>query len=57
MNSREKLQKALNHQSGIVPIDFGSTAVTGIHISVVQALRQYFGLENRPVSRMTSEMF
>lgn len=32
-----------------VPLDFGSTAVTGIHCSVVAALREYFGLERRPV--------
>ena len=32
-----------------MPVDFGSTAVTGIHVSVVAALRKYFGLEDRPV--------
>jgi hypothetical protein len=31
------------------PIDFGSTSVTGIHASVVAALREYYGLERRPV--------
>ncbi|HBG26048.1 MAG: methyltransferase [Planctomycetes bacterium GWF2_41_51] len=49
MNNREKLQNALNHQSGPIPIDFGCTAVTGIHISVVQELRKYFGLVKSPV--------
>jgi hypothetical protein len=30
-------------------MDFGSTAVTGIHVSCVANLRDYFGLEKRPV--------
>jgi len=30
-------------------MDFGSTAVTGIHVSCVASLRDYFGLEKRPV--------
>jgi hypothetical protein len=49
MNSREKLQKALSHQPGSLPIDFGGTGVTGMHISIVRGLREHFGLENRPV--------
>ena len=50
MSSRDCLQKALRHQdSGRVPIDFGSTAVTGIHVSCVAALRDHYGLEKRPV--------
>jgi hypothetical protein len=32
-----------------IPLDFGSTAVTGIHVLVVEKLRDYFGLEKRPV--------
>lgn len=49
MSSREIVQKNLNHQSTEVPIDFGSTAVTGIHISIVEKLRSHYGLEIRPV--------
>jgi hypothetical protein len=49
MNSREKLQNALNHRNGMVPMDFGGTAVTGVHVSVVAALREHYGLEKRPV--------
>jgi hypothetical protein len=49
MKHREKLQKALNHEAGPVPMDFGGTAVTGIHVSVVAALRDHYGLEKRPV--------
>ena len=32
-----------------VPVDFGSNAVTGIHVHVVEQLRQYYGLEAKPV--------
>lgn len=47
--SREILQRALKHQGGPVPVDFGSTAVTGMHCSCVADLRNYYGLEKRPV--------
>ncbi len=41
MNSRERLQAALNHrQPDRVPVDFGATFVTGIHVSVVHQLRR-----------------
>ncbi len=50
MTSRESVCAALNHQeSDRIPIDFGGSAVTGIHVSCVAALRQYYGLEQRPV--------
>jgi hypothetical protein len=40
----------LNHrQPDRVPVDFGGTAVTGIHVSCVAALREHYGLEKRPV--------
>lgn len=39
--SRERLQAALNHhQPDRVPVDFGSTAVTGIHVATLNRLRQ-----------------
>jgi uroporphyrinogen-III decarboxylase len=48
--SRQRVADALNHkQPDRVPIDFGSTAVSGIHVSCVAALREYYGLEKRPV--------
>ena len=48
--SRERLANALNHkQPDRIPIDFGGTAVTGVHASCVAALREYYGLEKRPV--------
>jgi hypothetical protein len=50
MNSRQRVQAALNHrQPDRVPIDFGSTFITGIHCSVVAALRDHYGLEKRLV--------
>jgi hypothetical protein len=50
MTSRERLKAALNHQQpDAIPIDMGGTAVTGIHVSCVAALRDYYGLEKRPV--------
>ena len=48
--SRERLASALNHKEpDRVPIDFGGTAVTGVHASCVAELRDYYGLEKRPV--------
>lgn len=50
MTSRERVQAALAHQSpDFVPVDFGSTSVTGIHCKIVEALRDYYGLEKHPV--------
>src|SRR5512146_3585860 len=50
LTSRDRLIATLHHQQpDRVPIDFGSTAVTGIHASCVAALREYYSLERRPV--------
>ncbi len=50
MTSKELLKSTLNHkQSDRIPVDFGSNAVTGIHVLVVEKLRAHFGLEKRPV--------
>ena len=50
MNGRERLQETLSHrQPDRVAIDFGSSPVTGIHVSCVAALREHYGLERRPV--------
>ncbi|MFA9389609.1 MAG: uroporphyrinogen decarboxylase family protein [Prolixibacteraceae bacterium] len=50
MNSQEQFHKTINHiQPDKVVVDFGSTAVTGIHVQVVEKLRNHYGLENRPV--------
>lgn len=50
MTSRERVLTTLAHrQPDRVPVDFGSTFVTGMHVSCVAALRRHFGLEDRPV--------
>jgi hypothetical protein len=50
MNSRERILTSLSHQNpDRIPLDFGSTAVTGIHVLVVEKLRDYFGFDNCPV--------
>jgi hypothetical protein len=47
---KSRLLAALRHrQPDRIPLDFGSTAVTGIHVTCVAALREYYGLERRPV--------
>jgi Uroporphyrinogen decarboxylase (URO-D) len=48
--SRERLVTTLHHkQPDRIPIDFGGTSVTGMHVSCVGGLREYYGLEKRPV--------
>ena len=48
--SRQLVLDALAHrQPSRVPMDFGATAVTGVHVSCVAALREYYGLEKRLV--------
>lgn len=50
MSSQKNLLDTLNHkQPERMVVDFGSTAVTGIHALVVEKLREHFGLEKRPV--------
>ncbi len=50
MTSRERVRKALNHeQPDRVPLDLGSTAVTGIMASALYRLRRILRLEERPV--------
>jgi len=50
MTSKERLQATLNHrQPDRIVVDFGATSVTGIHCKIVKELREYYGLENRPV--------
>jgi len=40
MNSQERLVAALEHlETDRVPVDFGATSVTGMHVSVVSRLR------------------
>jgi len=49
-SSKDNFKKTINHQQpDKVVVDFGSTAVTGIHVLVVEKLREYYGLEKKPV--------
>ena len=46
MNSRERVQTTLNHQSpDRVPLDLGASAVTGMSVASVYVLRQALGLD------------
>ena len=50
MTSKERVLRALGHKEpDRIPMDFGGTAVTGIHVNIVSALRDVYGLEKRPV--------
>jgi hypothetical protein len=50
MNAKARVRTALCHQApDAIPIDFGGTAVTGIHVSCVAGLRDHYQLEKRPV--------
>lgn len=46
MNSRQRVEAALRHeQPDYVPLDMGASAVTGMHVSSVYALRQALSLD------------
>jgi hypothetical protein len=48
--SRDSVLAALDHrQPARLPIDLGSTTVTGMHVSCVAALRDHYGIANGPV--------
>jgi hypothetical protein len=50
MTSKERVRAAMAHRApDRVPVDFGGTMVSGIHVSVVAALRDYYDLGKRPV--------
>jgi hypothetical protein len=50
MNHKERVKQSLEHKDpGKVVVDFGSAHVTGMHISCVAQLRDYYGLEKRLV--------
>jgi hypothetical protein len=49
MKSRDRISETLNHKiPDKVPIDFGSTVVTGIAVSTISKLREHYGLSNEP---------
>ena len=50
ITGRERVRTALDHREpDCVPIDFGGTFVTGMHVSSVAALRRHYGLGTDPV--------
>ncbi|NJD01475.1 MAG: methyltransferase [Ruminiclostridium sp.] len=50
MKSKKRVQDTLNHkQPDRIPIDFGGTMCSGMHVTCVAALRDYYELEKRPV--------
>ena len=50
LSSRERVAATLEHREpDRVPVDFGATPVSGIHVSVIAALRDYYCLDRHPV--------
>lgn len=50
VSSRDRLRTALEHREpDRIPLDFGSTNVTGMHVTCIAALREYYGLAPGPV--------
>lgn len=49
MTFRGKILTSLAHKSGKVPVDFGSTSISGMHVTIVEGLRKHYSLEERPV--------
>ena len=49
MTGKEKLQLALEHKEGPVLFDIGGLNTTGMHCIVMQELRDFYGLEKRPI--------
>jgi hypothetical protein len=50
MTSKERFDLTVNHkQPDKLVVDFGSSAVTGIHVLAVENLRKYYGLKNNPI--------
>ena len=57
-SGRERVLCTLDHrQPERIPVDFGGTFVSGIHVSCVLALRDYFGLEKKPVKAIDPGQF
>ncbi len=50
MNTKDRVLTALHHKEpDRIPLDFGGTNVSSMHVTCVAALRDHFHLENRPV--------
>ena len=50
MTSKERFDLTVNHkQPGKLVVDFGATAVTGVHVLALESLRRHYGLDPVPV--------
>ena len=50
MNSKKRIKTALSHnQPDRIPMDFGSTPISGMHVLPIYKLRSALGLKNIPV--------
>ncbi|MDD8025548.1 MAG: uroporphyrinogen decarboxylase family protein [Acidobacteriota bacterium] len=50
MTSKERVLAALAHREpDRIPVDFGASSVTGLHVKIVGALRSHYGLAAGPV--------
>ncbi len=49
MTGKEKLKLAISHKEGPVLFDIGGMPTTGIHCKVAEGLREYYGLEKKPI--------
>ena len=49
MTSRENVHASLAHEAGPAVVDFGSTGLTGLHVSCVAGLREHYGLPVHPI--------
>jgi Uroporphyrinogen-III decarboxylase len=47
MTGKEKLKLAMAHEDGPILLDIGGMPTTGIHCSVVEKMREFYGLEKR----------
>lgn len=52
MTGKEKLKKAMNHEEAPILIDIGGMPTTGIHCTVIEKMREYYGLEKRIIKIM-----
>ena len=50
MTAKQRVLESLAHRPpDRIPVDFGSSFITGIHCSVVEKLREHYGLARHPV--------
>lgn len=47
MAAKDSIITTIEHKQGPVPVDLGGFPTTGIHISTMEKLRDYYGLEKR----------